>query len=41
MQLAEKDMEIEELKKDESKTFKKLNKYREDAFRFKQNVYLD
>ena len=34
MQLAEKDKEIEELKKDESKTLIELNKYREDAFRF-------
>lgn len=34
MQLAEKDKEIEELRRDESKTLIELNKYREDAFRF-------
>lgn len=34
MQLAEKDKEIDELKRDESKTLIELNKYREDAFRF-------
>ncbi|XP_070495939.1 putative leucine-rich repeat-containing protein DDB_G0290503 [Chironomus tepperi] len=34
MQLAEKDKEIEELRKDESKTLIELNKYREDAFRY-------
>ena len=38
MQLAEKTKEIEELRKDESKTLIELNKYREDAFRFETKL---
>lgn len=38
LQLTEKDKEIDELKRDESKTLIELNKYREDAFRLQTKL---